>query len=118
MRSPHRAARVPLIGDFHFNGHKLLRNNPSCAEALAKYRINPGNVGRGSKRDPQFAELIEFALPVRQAGAHRRELGEPGPGTAGADDGRQQRPARAGIGQRGDARGAGALGTSTARRAR
>src|SRR5215472_11642152 len=53
---------VPLIGDFHFNGHKLLREHPSCAAALAKYRINPGNVGRGSKRDPQFAEMIDVAL--------------------------------------------------------
>src|SRR5579864_6692545 len=61
--------RVPLIGDFHFNGHKLLREHPDCAVALAKYRINPGNVGRGSKRDPQFAEMIEIACrhgkPVR-----------------------------------------------------
>jgi len=61
--------RVPLIGDFHFNGHKLLREYPECAAALAKYRINPGNVGRGSKRDPQFAEMIETAVrydkPVR-----------------------------------------------------
>jgi (E)-4-hydroxy-3-methylbut-2-enyl-diphosphate synthase len=60
---------VPLVGDFHFNGHKLLREHPACAEALAKYRINPGNVGRGSKRDPQFAEMIEVACrygkPVR-----------------------------------------------------
>jgi (E)-4-hydroxy-3-methylbut-2-enyl-diphosphate synthase len=60
---------VPLIGDFHFNGHKLLRAHPECAAALAKYRINPGNVGRGSKRDPQFAEMIECACrhdkPVR-----------------------------------------------------
>src|ERR1700721_3760399 len=60
---------VPLIGDFHFNRHKLLREHPACAEALAKYRINPGNVGRGSKRDPQFAEMIETACrynkPVR-----------------------------------------------------
>ncbi|MGH8228001.1 MAG: flavodoxin-dependent (E)-4-hydroxy-3-methylbut-2-enyl-diphosphate synthase [Steroidobacteraceae bacterium] len=60
---------VPLIGDFHFNGHKLLREHPACAEALAKYRINPGNVGRGSKRDPQFAEMIDVACrngkPVR-----------------------------------------------------
>ncbi len=60
---------VPLIGDFHFNGHKLLQEHRGCAEALAKYRINPGNVGRGSKRDPQFAEMIEFACrygkPVR-----------------------------------------------------
>jgi (E)-4-hydroxy-3-methylbut-2-enyl-diphosphate synthase len=61
--------KVPLIGDFHFNGHKLLKAQPGCAEALAKYRINPGNVGRGSKRDPQFAEMIEVACryekPVR-----------------------------------------------------
>src|SRR6201988_1143172 len=60
---------VPLIGDFHFNGHKLLREHPGCAPALAKYRVNPGNGGRGSKRDPQFAEMIEVACryekPVR-----------------------------------------------------
>jgi (E)-4-hydroxy-3-methylbut-2-enyl-diphosphate synthase len=60
---------VPLIGDFHYNGHLLLRSEPACAEALSKYRINPGNVGFGRKRDTQFAELIEFALrydkPVR-----------------------------------------------------
>ena len=60
---------VPLVGDFHFNGHKLLRVHPACAAALAKYRINPGNVGRGSKRDPQFTELVEIACrhgkPVR-----------------------------------------------------
>jgi (E)-4-hydroxy-3-methylbut-2-enyl-diphosphate synthase len=57
---------VPLVGDFHFNGHKLLREHPGCAEALAKYRINPGNVGRGSKRDPQFAEMIETACRYRK----------------------------------------------------
>ena len=60
---------VPLIGDFHFNGHKLLANNPDCAQSLAKYRINPGNVGRGKKRDEQFAAMIEVACryekPVR-----------------------------------------------------
>jgi (E)-4-hydroxy-3-methylbut-2-enyl-diphosphate synthase len=60
---------VPLIGDFHFNGHKLLAAFPGCAQALAKYRINPGNVGKGSKRDTQFAIMIEQALkwskPVR-----------------------------------------------------
>ena len=63
------ACNVPLVGDFHFNGHKLLADVPACAEALAKYRINPGNVGRGSKRDPQFAAMIEVACrydrPVR-----------------------------------------------------
>ena len=52
---------VPLVGDFHFNGHKLLREEPACAEALAKLRINPGNVGRGAKRDTQFADIIEVA---------------------------------------------------------
>jgi (E)-4-hydroxy-3-methylbut-2-enyl-diphosphate synthase len=60
---------VPLIGDFHYNGHKLLTQHPACAEALAKYRINPGNVGKGAKHDPQFATMIECALkhgkPVR-----------------------------------------------------
>ncbi len=60
---------VPLIGDFHFNGHRLLTDYPECAQALAKYRINPGNVGRGEKRDSQFATLIELAIrhdrPVR-----------------------------------------------------
>jgi (E)-4-hydroxy-3-methylbut-2-enyl-diphosphate synthase len=58
--------QVPLIGDFHFNGHKLLREHPACAAALDKYRINPGNVGRGSKRDPQFAEMIEVACRHRK----------------------------------------------------
>ena len=61
--------QVPLIGDFHFNGHKLLTEYPDCAQALAKYRINPGNVGHGKKRDEQFATLIEIACkydkPVR-----------------------------------------------------
>ncbi|WP_394004875.1 flavodoxin-dependent (E)-4-hydroxy-3-methylbut-2-enyl-diphosphate synthase [Luteimonas sp. WGS1318] len=60
---------VPIIGDFHYNGHQLLAGEPACAEALAKYRINPGNVGFGKKRDTQFAQLIEFAMrygkPVR-----------------------------------------------------
>ncbi len=60
---------VPLVGDFHFNGHKLLADHPACAAALDKLRINPGNVGRGSKRDPQFAAMIETACrhakPVR-----------------------------------------------------
>ena len=60
---------VPLVGDFHFNGHKLLKQFPDCARALAKYRINPGNVGKGAKRDDQFATMIEAALehgkPVR-----------------------------------------------------
>jgi (E)-4-hydroxy-3-methylbut-2-enyl-diphosphate synthase len=60
---------VPLVGDFHFNGHKLLAEHPACAEALAKLRINPGNVGKGAKRDEQFAQMVEVAArygkPVR-----------------------------------------------------
>jgi (E)-4-hydroxy-3-methylbut-2-enyl-diphosphate synthase len=60
---------VPLVGDFHYNGHLLLTRYPACAEALSKYRINPGNVGQGAKRDTQFAQMIEvankYAKPVR-----------------------------------------------------
>jgi (E)-4-hydroxy-3-methylbut-2-enyl-diphosphate synthase len=60
---------VPLIGDFHYNGHTLLSQHPACAEALSKYRINPGNVGKGDKRDRQFGQMIEAAMrwnkPVR-----------------------------------------------------
>ena len=60
---------VPLVGDFHYNGHQLLTQYPECAEALSKYRINPGNVGQGAKRDTQFAQMIEVACkyqkPVR-----------------------------------------------------
>ena len=60
---------VPLIGDFHYNGHRLLTDSPACAEALAKYRINPGNVGFGRKKDEQFAQMVELACrydkPVR-----------------------------------------------------
>ena len=62
-----RGCNVPLIGDFHFNGHKLLTLYPDCAEALAKYRINPGNVGRGKKRDAQFATMIEMACRYDKA---------------------------------------------------
>src|SRR5688572_8405709 len=60
---------VPIVGDFHYNGHQLLAAEPACAEALAKYRINPGNVGFGKKRDSQFGAIIEKAIeygkPVR-----------------------------------------------------
>ncbi len=60
---------VPLVGDFHYNGHRLLTEHPACAQALSKYRINPGNVGRGDKHDRQFAQMVEAAMrwqrPVR-----------------------------------------------------
>lgn len=58
---------VPLVGDFHYNGHKLLQAYPDCAQALAKYRINPGNVGKGSKRDEQFAAMIEAAIQYKKS---------------------------------------------------
>jgi len=61
------ACDVPLIGDFHFNGHKLLSAVPSCAKALAKYRINPGNVGKGKRGDEQFAQMIDFAIKYDKA---------------------------------------------------
>jgi len=68
-RLDQRGCAVPLVGDFHYNGHKLLAQFPGCAEALAKYRINPGNVGRGARRDEQFATMIEcaqrYGKPVR-----------------------------------------------------
>ena len=58
---------VPLIGDFHYNGHRLLTDHPACAEALSKYRINPGNVGKGDKHDKQFAQMVEVAAKYDKA---------------------------------------------------
>ena len=58
---------VPLIGDFHYNGHRLLTDYPACAEALSKYRINPGNVGKGDKHDRQFSQMIEAAVKWKKA---------------------------------------------------
>ena len=64
-----KGCKVPLVGDFHFNGHKLLEKYKGCAQALDKYRINPGNVGKGSKRDNQFSTMIKIAIdndkPIR-----------------------------------------------------
>jgi len=57
---------VPLVGDFHYNGHTLLKEYPDCAQALSKYRINPGNVGQGAKRDVQFSQMIEMACHYRK----------------------------------------------------
>jgi (E)-4-hydroxy-3-methylbut-2-enyl-diphosphate synthase len=58
---------VPLVGDFHYNGHRLLADHPACAEALSKYRINPGNVGKGDKRDRQFGQMVEIAAKLGKA---------------------------------------------------
>jgi (E)-4-hydroxy-3-methylbut-2-enyl-diphosphate synthase len=62
-----QGVNVPLVGDFHFNGHRLLQDHPECAEALAKYRINPGNVGSGEKKDAHFASMIETAIRYDKA---------------------------------------------------
>jgi len=66
-RLDEKNCHVPLVGDFHFNGHKLLSDYPDCAQALAKYRINPGNVGKGKKRDAQFSTMIELACKYDKA---------------------------------------------------
>jgi (E)-4-hydroxy-3-methylbut-2-enyl-diphosphate synthase len=71
---------VPLIGDFHYIGHTLLSQHPACAEALAKYRINPGNVGFRRKAGPQLLHDDRGRGALRQAGAHRRQLGLARPG--------------------------------------
>ena len=85
---------VPLVGDFHYNGHTLLREFPDCADALAKYRINPGNVGRGARHDANFAEIvraaIEFDRPVR-IGVN---FGSLDPELLDESDGSQRPPAR------------------------
>ena len=80
---------TPLVGDFHFNGHKLLKTHPACAQALAKLRINPGNVGRGSQARSAVRGNDRDRLPLREAGAHRRQLGKPRSGPAHAADGRE-----------------------------
>ena len=78
---------TPIIGDFHYNGHLLLKKFPECARALAKYRINPGNVSVGTPRRRQFPHHGRGCGREPEAGAHRRELGIAGPATADTDDG-------------------------------
>ncbi len=97
---------VPLVGDFHYIGHKLLSEHPACAEALAKYRINPGNVGFRDKRDRQFSDIIEIALkhgkPVRIGvnwGSLDQELSDP---PHGRELGERQAQGRARGAARGD----------------
>ena len=84
---------VPIIGDFHYNGHILLKKYPECARALAKYRINPGNVSVGRKDDDNFRTMIEVAVENQKPGAHRRQLGIARSGAAHAHDGRKLPPA-------------------------
>ena len=80
---------TPIIGDFHYNGHLLLRKYPDCAKALAKYRINPGNVSIGRKDDDNFRTMVEARRRVPEARPHRRQLGLARPGAAHPHDGRE-----------------------------
>ena len=95
-RLAQRGITVPLVGDFHYIGHKLLTEHPACAEALDKYRINPGNVGFKNKRDMQFSTIVEKAIQYGKAVQDRRELGLARPGIARPHDGRErsQAPSR------------------------
>ncbi len=79
--------RVPLVGDFHYIGHKLLAENPACAEALDKYRINPGNVGLQGQARPAVRGDHRAGPEVGEAGSHRRQLGQPRSGAAHLPDG-------------------------------
>ena len=82
--------RVPLVGDFHYNGHTLLTDYPACAESLAKYRINPGNVGFGRKRDAQFSTMIEVARDRGKPVRIGVELGQLGPNVTHPFDERER----------------------------
>ncbi len=86
---------VPLVGDFHFNGHKLLTEVPECAAALDKLRINPGNVGKGARRDEQFANLIEIACKYRKPVRIGVNWGSLDQCLAGTPDGRKRPTCRA-----------------------
>ena len=106
---------VPLVGDFHYIGHTLLANHPGCAEALDKYRINPGNVGFGKKKDTQFSSIVEMAIkhnkPVR-IGANWGSLDQE---LLTQTDGREHRVGEPDGRARGDARGDGAVGADFGR---
>ena len=109
---------VPIVGDFHYIGHKLLADHPACAEALDKYRINPGNVGFKDKRDRQFSAIVEFAIkygkPVR-IGANWGSLDQE---LLTETDGREFQVGGAARRARGHARGHGAVGAAVGSSAR
>ena len=90
-----RGLRVPIVGDFHYNGHLLLKKFPATARALAKYRINPGNASIGKKDNDNFQVMVECAVGEPEAGAHRRQLGLPRSGSVDPHDGREQPLSRA-----------------------
>ena len=108
---------VPIVGDFHYIGHKLLADHPACAEALDKYRINPGNVGFKDKKDRQFSAIVEMAIkhnkPVR-IGANWGSLDQELLTHLMDENAKSQRPEGC---ARGDARGDGAVGAAVGRSA-
>ena len=108
---------VPIIGDFHYNGHKLLADYPETAAALAKYRINPGNVG-AKRHDEHFATIIKIANRQRQAGPHRGQLGLARPGDPDRADGRERGARRAARRARRDDRGDAPVGDALRRAGR
>jgi (E)-4-hydroxy-3-methylbut-2-enyl-diphosphate synthase len=81
---------VPLVGDFHYNGHRLLTDFPAMARRCPSTASTPATSARATRSDRQFGQMIEVALRTGQGGAHRRQLGQPGPGTAGQPDGRER----------------------------
>src|ERR1700692_1719411 len=104
---------VPIVGDFHYIGHKLLADYPACAQALDKYRINPGNVGFKEKKDRQFGAIVETAIRHDKAvgsGAHRARLGLARPRAAHSSHGSERPLKSAGRCARRDARGHGPVG--------
>ena len=107
LRDEH-GVEVPLVGDFHYNGHTLLREFPDCAEALAKYRINPGNVGRGARHDANFATMVEVAIDHRKPVRIGVNAGSLDPELLDSPDGRERPPRRPVLGRGGAARGDGA----------
>ena len=113
-----RGVSVPLVGDFHYIGHTLLADHPACAEALDKYRINPGNVGFGGKKDRQFSAIVELAAQAQQSRPDRCQLGVTRCGPADRADGHQCQIDAAGFGTRCNAGSNGPLGASVSRNGR
>ena len=110
-----RGINVPLIGDFHYIGHQLLADHPACAEALSKYRINPGNVGFKNKRDTQFSTIVEMAIKYGKTVRIGANWGSLDQELLVEADGRKRDVRESEGCARGDARGDGAVGAAVGR---
>jgi (E)-4-hydroxy-3-methylbut-2-enyl-diphosphate synthase len=106
---------TPLVGDFHYIGHQLLADHPACAQALAKYRINPGNVGFKEKKDASLRAIVEQAIRLRQGGAHTAPTGARSTGAAHALMTENCRPPASARGARGHPRGDDPVGAALGR---